>query len=560
MLRKLIFISSILFSAGLSAETANIPTKAADNTGIEKGAMLNILAAEFSIYRNQYDNALKYYMAEAKTLNSPYISERATQLAMYQKQYVDMLDASILWTKVAPEDPQAYFFNSLAYNYNSQPNAALEKMRKVLLMGGETDFTRLVNAMTKEHASESFFINELFQASVENPQSYDISLALALLYERQHQPQRALFYTEKALKLADDNHAVINYSVRLYAKLNKPERALDAYRNALKANPNDSELRQAFAQFSLRYNLEESKQQFQILLTEFPENDYIIFNLGLIYLEEENIESAEEMFLLLTNLKKRTSIANYYLGQIHYHKGENEKALTSYNAITDKDEIQRASEQIIRIYLDQKRIDKAAALIDKALIKPINIAQQERLQILKSMVLQEQGNAKGAYQLLSQLLDQNPDSVELRYNRAMLSETENEFSQMESDLRHIISIRPDSALALNALGYTLADKTDRYREALNLIQQAHKLLPEDPAVLDSLGWVLYRMGRINEAINHLRQALKILPDAEVAAHLGEALWVSGNKSDAIKVFREALDASPDHSTIKETMKRLNVTP
>lgn len=560
MLRKLILISITLFSAGLFAETGSHAVTTNTATSLEKEAMFNILAAEFSIYRNQYDTALGFYLSQARIMDNSYIAERATQLAMYQKRYADMLEASLLWTKNSPEDPQAFFFSSLAYSFNMQANVALENMRKVLLLKGETDFTRLVNMLPKNNPSENFFIHELTQASLEYPKSYDIPLALALLYERQNQFEKSLLYTDKAIKYANNNHAVINYSVRLYAKHNQPEKALASYRNALLANPEDSELRLAFAQFAMRYNIQESKQQFLILFAESPRDDYIIFNLGLIYLEEENIESAEKMFSLLLDLKKRSSVANYYLGQIYYHKGDDTKALAAYNAITDKEEIQRASEQIVKIYLDQKRVVEAAALINKALSNPIDTAQQERLQVLKSMTLQQQGDIKGAYQLLSQLLDQNPNSIELRYSRAMLAETENELSKMETDLRYIISIRPDSALALNALGYTLADKTDRYREALQLIQQAHKLLPDDPAVLDSLGWVLYRMGRVSEAIHHLKQALILFPDAEVAAHLGEALWVSGNKNDALKVFKEALDASPNHSTITETMKRLDVTP
>ena len=560
MLKNLVFIGIALFSAQLFAETANNSTTIAKQPGLEKNALYNILAAEFSIYRSQYDKALDFYLSpEAKTLNSSYIAERATQLAMYQKRYVDMLEAANIWIKSAPQDPQAHFFASLAYSFNMQPNIALENMRKVLFLGGETDFTRLVNIMPKSHPSETFFINELFQASLEHPQSFDIPLAQALLYERQHERAKTLFYTDKAVKFANNNHAVINHSVRIYSKHNQPEKAMATYRNAIAVNPTDNELRQSFAQFALRHNIKESKEQFQILLGQAPRDDYIIFNLGLIYLEEENIPAAEKMFTLLVNLKKRLSVANYYLGQIYYHKDDNDKALAAYAAITEKDEIQRANEQVIRIYIDQQRYLEAATLIDQTLIDPINIAQQERLHVLKSMVLQQQGDSKGAFNLLTQLLDQNPDSVELRYSRAMLAETENEFSQMETDLRHIISIRPDSALALNALGYTLADKTDRYREALQLIQQAHKLLPDDPAVLDSLGWVLYRMGRVQEAISHLRQAMIILPDAEVAAHLGEALWAAGDKTDAKKVFKEALDASPDHSTITETMKRLDVT-
>jgi len=153
-------------------------------------------------------------------------------------------------------------------------------------------------------------------------------------------------------------------------------------------------------------------------------------------------------------------------------------------------------------------------------------------------------------------LKQYPDDLNLLYTRAMLAEKRDDLSQMEKDLRAIIKREPDNAMALNALGYTLSDRTTRYAEAKVLIERAHTLNPEDPAVLDSLGWVNYRLGNLDEAERLLRQALERFPDHEVAAHLGEVLWANGKQREARKVWSKALEQQPDSPILRSTLRRL----
>ncbi len=161
-----------------------------------------------------------------------------------------------------------------------------------------------------------------------------------------------------------------------------------------------------------------------------------------------------------------------------------------------------------------------------------------------------------AWRVLQQALLQYPDDLNLLYTRAMQAEKRNDLAQMEKDLRLIIKRDPDNAMALNALGYTLSDRTTRYAEAKALIEQAHQLNPEDPAVLDSLGWVNYRLGNLDEAERLLRQALERFPDQEVAAHLGEVLWHNGKQREAKQIWGKFLKEQPDSPTLRSTIKRL----
>ena len=158
--------------------------------------------------------------------------------------------------------------------------------------------------------------------------------------------------------------------------------------------------------------------------------------------------------------------------------------------------------------------------------------------------------------MINEGLEQYPNDLNLLYTRAMLAEKRDDLAQLETDLRYIIQREPEHAMALNALGYTLADRTTRYEEARELIEKAHQLNPDDPAILDSLGWVNYRQGNLDEAERLLRQALEKFPDHEVAAHLGEVLWAQGKQRDARRVWRDALSATPDSPILRDTLLRL----
>jgi tetratricopeptide (TPR) repeat protein len=150
---------------------------------------------------------------------------------------------------------------------------------------------------------------------------------------------------------------------------------------------------------------------------------------------------------------------------------------------------------------------------------------------------------------------ENGYNSELLYSRAMLAEKMGQLQLLETDLRAILEQEPDNAQALNALGYTLADRTARYDEAYHLIRRALELSPEDFYILDSMGWVLYRLGRLDEAIDFLQRARAIRDDAEVAAHLAEVLWVKGEKDAARDVWESAVKTTPNHPLLLDIIER-----
>jgi Flp pilus assembly protein TadD, contains TPR repeats len=161
----------------------------------------------------------------------------------------------------------------------------------------------------------------------------------------------------------------------------------------------------------------------------------------------------------------------------------------------------------------------------------------------------------GVYALLGDALATRPDSIELLYDHAMAAERLNHLDVMEKDLRHLLKLQPDHAQALNALGYTLADHNIRLPEAVSLLQQALKLAPNDPFILDSMGWAQYRLGKLDMAAEYLHRAYSARPDPEIAAHLGEVLWAQGKHDEARNLWQAALSSSPNNQALLDVMAK-----
>ncbi|NRB40150.1 MAG: tetratricopeptide repeat protein [Pseudomonadales bacterium] len=547
-----------------TTEPANDVANSTPKPQLSRTALFSILSGEFATYRGQYELALDLFLPQAQFYQSAYLAERATRLALNQGHFDDMLIAAKIWQQAKPKAPLAYFFLSLAYVHNEDYSHAIATMEQVAQLGHNTDFTRLAHLISQQQKPQALqaYLQQLLKLSTVHPYSYDIHLATAILSlnatDNNKQVEQALFHTQKAADNAGNNETVYYYAARIYISLDKPELAMAMYQKAIKNHPDNSDLRLKYAQLATRYDLSLAAAQFEILRSQTPQDPLLILNLGLIYLDEGKAELAQPMFEQLLMQSEHPDLSHYYLGQIASIQGQDKSALTHFLAINDSPELARAKEQIASIYLKQQHYDEARVIIEAELKQPKNALHLERLNILKAQLLQKQGLTDKAYAHLSLQLSTSPDSIDIRYSRAMLAELQNNLLQMEVDLRHIIQLQPDSTLALNALGYTLANKTNRLDEAYRLIQQALELSPDDPAVLDSMGWVLYRMGQWQKSLEYLQQAMQQYPDAEVAAHLVEVLWMLGQKDDATIILKEALHQTPDHTELNETIKRLDI--
>ena len=257
-------------------------------------------------------------------------------------------------------------------------------------------------------------------------------------------------------------------------------------------------------------------------------------------------------------VQSRLSEALLALAQMAQRQGQlNQAEQWLAQVPLDTDPIKLASRRA-DLLTQQGRQDEARQVL--AQIKTNNAEQATRKTLVQSMWLRENKLADQAYNLLKQAMAEQPQNTDLMSEMAMVSEKLKRFDEMESVLRELMKRKPEDPHAFNALGYSLADRNVRLDEARQLITQALKLAPEDAYIQDSLGWVAYRQGQHAEALKILQAAFKARPDAEIAAHLGEVLWIMGQRQEAGTVWREGLLLKADNDTLVETMKRFQFKP
>jgi Flp pilus assembly protein TadD len=202
----------------------------------------------------------------------------------------------------------------------------------------------------------------------------------------------------------------------------------------------------------------------------------------------------------------------------------------------------------------QGKVDDARAFLQR--VGAEFPAEKVQLTVAEAQLLRDANRNRDAYDLLARALKDDPDQPELLYDYALTAEKLERYDVLETNLRKLIQVRPDHAHAYNALGYSFAERNTRLPEAKKLIEKALELAPDDYFIIDSMGWVLYRQGDLKGASETLRRAYLGRPDAEIAAHLGEVLWVMGERTEADRLWQESLKASPDNETLQKTIQRL----
>ena len=272
-------------------------------------------------------------------------------------------------------------------------------------------------------------------------------------------------------------------------------------------------------------------------------------------MEMKKDETAVKYLDRMVRWNRRSDEAHYYLGDIAERRNDYAKAIREYKQVSAGYTFLSSQARIVNLLADQGRIDDARLHLERVRAENPQPQVYQQVMMLEAQLLVERGHTEDAMALMNEALAASPENVRLLYYRAMTGERMGRMDILEEDLRQIIEIDPDNADALNALGYTLTDKTDRHEEAKALIERALALRPDEPAFIDSMGWVLYRLGNLDEAETYLRRALDLFKNDEVAAHLGEVLWMLGRELEAREVWQEALELAPDSDILKGVIDR-----
>ncbi|MFJ4118927.1 tetratricopeptide repeat protein [Pseudomonas psychrophila] len=536
-------------------DVTSVPEKPTVYSSFSEETLYSLLSAELAGQRNRLDIALDNYVTQAINTQDPGISERAFRIAEYLGADQAALDTSLIWAKNAPDDLEAQRAAAIQLARNGRYDESMVYMERVLQAKGDTHFDFLALSAVETDAETRAGLQKSFDSLlVKHPDNGQLIFGKALLMQQDGDAEGALKLLEKNPP-QNGEVAPVLLRARLLQSLNRGNEALPLLQKSIRQYPDDKRLGLTYARTLVEQNrMGEAKVQFARLVEQYPEDDELRFSLALVCLEGKAWDEAEGYLEELIERDSHVDSAHLNLGRIAEERNDPETALTQYALVGPGNDYLPAQLRQADILISHGRGAEASKKLAAARDAQPDFAIQ--LYLIEAETLSANNQTDRAWNVLQQALKQYPDDMNLLYSRAMLAEKRNNLEQMERDLRAIIKREPDNAMALNALGYTLSDRTTRYAEAKALIQQAYDLNPDDPAVLDSLGWVNFRLGNLDEAERLLRQALERFPDQEVAAHLGEVLWANGKQREAKKIWGTFLKENPDSPTLRKTILRL----
>lgn len=537
------------------ATASKAPAALQQYASFSEDTLYSLLAAELAGQRNRFDIALGNYVQQANATQDPGVAERSFRIAEYLGAEQAALDSALIWSKNAPNSVDAQRAAAVQLARAGRYDESMQFMEKVLQGQGDTHFDFLaLSAAETDPDTRAGLLQSFDRLLHKYPENGQLLFGKALLL---HQDGRA----EEALELLED-HAASEEEIpplllraRLLQSLNRGEEALPLLKKGIKRYPEDKRVRLAYARQLVELRrLDDAKSEFAGLVQQFPDDDDLRYSLALVCLEAEAWDEAAVYLEELVARDAHTDAAHFNLGRIYEQRGDQESALLEYALVGPGDDFLPAQIRQTEILFDSERAAEASSRLSRSRESQPDYAIQ--LYLIESEALANRERLDESWRVIDQALGQFPGDTNLLYTRAMLSERRGDLAGLERDLRGIIEREPDNATALNALGYTLADRTTRYEEARALIERAHVLNPGDPATLDSLGWINYRLGNLDVAERHLRAALLKFPDHEVAAHLGEVLWAQGKQREAREVWAKALEAAPDSPILRSTIQRL----
>ena len=530
-------------------KAAEFPT-----ANFEERDLYSLLLAEVAGFRGRYELALKNYVDIAKASRDPGVAGRATILASYLRDYESALVTSQIWAEEDPDNLDAHRYAADQLRRAGDLEAAIFHMKAIKRLGGLANFELVAfQAENLDQASRNALLLAITEMLALDSKDEQLRFSQAVLFEQNGQYERALKIANELLERKTDLNVILLKVNSLKGLQRRTE--LNAFlEEMLMELPDSGRLRLIYAQFLFEVGeLVSSKVQYESILMQSPSDGDALFAIALINLELGDGNRAKRYLEDMVRWGRRIDEAHFYLGIIAEREGNLERALSEYKQTGLGYQFLPAQSRIASIFAKQGFIREMRDYLEFKRREYPDF--HEQLVFLEVQILSDRNYEEEVFHLLDRAVSDNPESVDLLYSRAMIGQKFGKLDILERDLRSIITKDPLNADALNALGYTLADLTDRHEEALALIQRALAIKPEEAAFIDSLGWVLYRLKNFEEALTYLRQALRMFPNEEVAAHLGEVLWVTGEHQEANKVWEKALELSPESEILKRVIKQ-----
>ena len=519
-----------------------------------KDALYQLLVAEVAGYRGEYSTALEKYVDMALKTRDAGVAQRAAMLAVYLKRYEEALTTSKIWVEQEPDSIEARRYLSEQLLRIGDMEQAIVHMEAIKSLGGLANFESFAySAANMDDEGREVLLEAMSRMLAEYPGDEQLMFSKAVLLEQSGQLEEALQLANQLLVSKKDINVIV-LKVNALKDLLRTDEALIFLESTLEEFADKRRLRLIYARMLFEAErLVDAEKQYEQVHQQAPNDSDILFALALISMEQGKDESAKGYLNQMIRFNRRANEAHYYLGSIADKNDEIPQAISEYKMVGPGREYLAAQVRIAALLADQDRLDDARAHLENQ--RANNPERYNRLVMIEGQLLSERGHEAEFFELLETVIQNQPENVELLYFRAMTGQSLGRLDVLEQDLLRVIEIDPGNADAMNALGYTLADQTDRHDEALALIERALEIKPNEAAFIDSLGWVQYRLENYKDAVTNLRKALLLFDNDEVAAHLGEVLWVSGEQQEARNVWQKALDARPDSDILKRVIKR-----
>ena len=539
-------------AAGVEVAQSTLPQQT-----LTDDMVFDILLAEIAGQRGEMNVSVPHYLQAALLAQDPRVAERAVQIASYAKEYQAAERAARRWVELDPDSVEARKALIALALHNGDRQEVITQLDYLLAISDDPEAGySLATTILAHEDDKNAALDAMEKLVAHNPENPYAWMALGRIAVAAEQLDKALQAVNKALAVSPDLASAILLKAQILVRMERKEEASQLLADAVARHPENTNLHFAYGRMLLdAEDLEGSREQFATVVKLEPDNPDGLYSLALLELETGQYKAGEKHLLRLIEINDGVQNAYYYLGYAKLKQEDDAAALEWYSRVESGDYWSQAQLRIAEILVRQGDVD--AMQEHMQLLRQKDPAQSVTYYLLEGQVLSDAQLNKEAYELYGKALQASPDNIDLLYAHSLAAEQLGKLKIAERDMRRILEMEPDNVRTLNALGYTLADQTDRYEEALGYINRAYAQEPDDPAIIDSLGWVHYRLGNLDEAHSLLKRAWDMTQDSEIGAHLGEVMWMQGDREGARKIWEASRQTSPDNPVLLEVINRYN---
>ena len=518
--------------------------------------LYTFLLADIAAQRGQVELAAQAYLDLAKTTRDLRVARRAAQLAYESHQMELALESLKLWQEL---DPKAVMPKQMLVTVlisGGKLEEAQPYLAELLAADADNAGRNIVQVYPLlARYGDKMAVYKMLQALAQPYLRYaEMHWVLAQAASAAGQHEEALKEVREARILRPEWEMLVLLEAQLLLPA-APEESIEIAKKYLAVNPDASEVRMFYARSLIEQKqYQESRAQFQLLLKKQPENSELAFAIALLSLQMGELDRAEsELKQALAVGKKDSSTVHYYLAQLHEAKKNDDAAMQEYQKVKEGEYVFSARLRMAYLLVKNNKVNEARELLHQTTAR--NNQQRAQLILTEGQILRDAKKYDQAYTVLSKGLELLPNQPDLLYEAAMMADKQGKYDVFEKTLRKLIKVTPDNAQAYNALGYSLLERNVRLAEAMELVEKAYQLAPDDAAIMDSMGWGYYRLGNLPKSLEYMRRAYAAFPDPEVAAHLGEVLWQSDAKEEAKKIWQNTLKVHPDNAVLQAVIKK-----